>query len=105
MFEQNKDVEAVVDEWLSKYEKDPNEGLRALFNLFLQCIFIHCFLKVGDTLYILLREKDEHLGCQKIAVNVWKVSDLFMRDATKCYLASNREKGVSMEIQVATKLQ
>jgi cohesin complex subunit SA-1/2 len=37
VFEQNKDVEVVVDEWLSKYEKDPNEGLRALFNLFLQC--------------------------------------------------------------------
>ncbi|CRG83731.1 Cohesin subunit psc3 [Talaromyces islandicus] len=37
VFEQNKDVETVVDEWVSKYEKDPNEGLRALFNLFLQC--------------------------------------------------------------------
>ncbi|KAH8696665.1 putative nuclear cohesin complex subunit [Talaromyces proteolyticus] len=37
VFEQQKDVEAVVDEWLSGYEKTPIEGLRALFNLFLQC--------------------------------------------------------------------
>ncbi|KAI7969461.1 hypothetical protein EIK77_005091 [Talaromyces pinophilus] len=29
--------ETVVEEWLSAYEKDPVEGMRVIFNLFLQC--------------------------------------------------------------------
>lgn len=37
IFDRGHDMEAVVNEWLSKYEKDPVEGLRTLFNLFLQC--------------------------------------------------------------------
>ncbi|OKL57572.1 hypothetical protein UA08_07012 [Talaromyces atroroseus] len=37
IFDRGKDAETVVEEWLSKYEKDPVEGLRTLFNMFLQC--------------------------------------------------------------------
>ncbi|EED12895.1 nuclear cohesin complex subunit (Psc3), putative [Talaromyces stipitatus ATCC 10500] len=36
LFEREKDVEAVVEEWVTEYEKDPVEGMRVLFNLFLQ---------------------------------------------------------------------
>jgi cohesin complex subunit SA-1/2 len=37
IFEDGRDVDTVVEEWLSGYEKDPTEGLRVLFNFSLQC--------------------------------------------------------------------